>query len=228
MRRRSFFMPPMPPPTADCPRSSPEAAVPLPRVNAASRSEDIAASCRRLAGGGDRRLMTSSLLRTIASFSPTAVIWRSPFITGPPMRRGWRGSATCPASVVASVGQQCRPLSRPRPAPSARCAHRDQARHHGGRPRRPPLRQRRASSQNAGANGPAFPGLSRGLVHVAELVERCSFSMAELRYEYPEEICPAGPVAAAISGGIDLGRRAGVIRTACPPKCARCSSTSWR
>ncbi len=37
-----------------------------------------------------------------------------------------------------------------------------------------------------------FHDYPEALVHVGELVERCSFSMAELRYEYPEEICPPG------------------------------------
>jgi error-prone DNA polymerase len=37
-----------------------------------------------------------------------------------------------------------------------------------------------------------FKDYPQALAHVQEVVERCTFSMAELRYDYPEEICPAG------------------------------------
>jgi error-prone DNA polymerase len=35
-----------------------------------------------------------------------------------------------------------------------------------------------------------FKSHPQALAHVLEVVERCSFSMTELRYDYPEEICP--------------------------------------
>ena len=37
-----------------------------------------------------------------------------------------------------------------------------------------------------------FQEYPQALAHVLEIVDRCSFSMDELRYDYPEEICPAG------------------------------------
>jgi error-prone DNA polymerase len=37
-----------------------------------------------------------------------------------------------------------------------------------------------------------FAGYPRALAHGLELAERCRFSLDELRYEYPEELCPAG------------------------------------
>ncbi len=37
-----------------------------------------------------------------------------------------------------------------------------------------------------------FAGHPEALAHTIELAERCEFSLDELRYEYPEELCPAG------------------------------------
>jgi error-prone DNA polymerase len=37
-----------------------------------------------------------------------------------------------------------------------------------------------------------FAGYPRALAHGLELAGRCRFSLDELRYEYPEELCPAG------------------------------------
>jgi error-prone DNA polymerase len=37
-----------------------------------------------------------------------------------------------------------------------------------------------------------FAGYPRALAHGLELAERCRFSLEELRYEYPEELCPKG------------------------------------
>jgi error-prone DNA polymerase len=39
-----------------------------------------------------------------------------------------------------------------------------------------------------------FAGYPRALAHGLELAERCDFSLDALRYEYPEELCPAGLV----------------------------------
>ena len=38
-----------------------------------------------------------------------------------------------------------------------------------------------------------------------EIAERCAFSLDELRYEYPDEIVPAGKTPAIVSGGADVG-----------------------
>src|SRR5262245_47474914 len=37
-----------------------------------------------------------------------------------------------------------------------------------------------------------FARYPQALAHTVELVDRCSFSLDELRYEYPEELCPPG------------------------------------
>jgi error-prone DNA polymerase len=37
-----------------------------------------------------------------------------------------------------------------------------------------------------------FASYPRALQHTLAIAERCSFSLAELRYEYPEELCPPG------------------------------------
>jgi error-prone DNA polymerase len=37
-----------------------------------------------------------------------------------------------------------------------------------------------------------FARCPRALQHTVEVADRCSFSLDELRYEYPEELCPAG------------------------------------
>ena len=82
--------------------------------------------------------------------------------------------------------------------------------------------QRRAASaiarRNCASCSPPRRMPSRGR---CEIADRCTFSLDELRYEYPEELAPAGPDAAGVSHAAHLGRaRPSAIRTAFPDKVA--------
>ena len=61
------------------------------------------------------------------------------------------------------------------------------------------------------------------------LSEALSFSLDELRYEYPDEIIDGFDNAQdALRASHLPGRRRSATRTACPTKCAPASSTNWR
>ena len=51
-----------------------------------------------------------------------------------------------------------------------------------------------------------FAGMPQALRRTMEVADQCSFSLDELRYEYPEELAPAGLVADAIPAATHLGR----------------------
>ena len=53
-----------------------------------------------------------------------------------------------------------------------------------------------------------------------EIADRCTFSLDELRYEYPEELAPPGLTPMRISGPAGLGRGAAALSAAaCPRRC---------
>lgn len=54
-----------------------------------------------------------------------------------------------------------------------------------------------------------------------EVADRCRFSLDELRYEYPEEIYPGGETPQGFLESEVWKEPRGVIRTACPTRCAR-------
>ena len=70
----------------------------------------------------------------------------------------------------------------------------------------------------------AAPG---AIARTREIAERSTFSLAELRYEYPEELAPEGETPLDVSDAADLGRRGQALSAgACRRKSARWWSTS--
>ena len=55
---------------------------------------------------------------------------------------------------------------------------------------------------------PLFAQCPAAVSRTAEVADRCTFSLDELRYEYPEELCPAGETPIFLPGAAHLGRGA--------------------
>ena len=73
-----------------------------------------------------------------------------------------------------------------------------------------------------------FAAVPGALAHTLEIAERSTFSLDELRYEYPEELAPPGQTPLGVSDRADLGRRGPALsggRARQGPR--RWSSTSW-
>ena len=80
-----------------------------------------------------------------------------------------------------------------RAAAAAGRADGDPARHDGRRARRALPAERRAASAAARADlRTIFAALPDALRRTLEIADRCTFSLDELRYEYPEELAPPG------------------------------------
>ena len=68
-----------------------------------------------------------------------------------------------------------------------------------------------------------FAECPEAVARSVEVADRCTFSLDELRYEYPEELCSARDDAAGISHAAHLGGdSSGVIRGACRRRSAGC------
>ncbi len=53
---------------------------------------------------------------------------------------------------------------------------------------------------------PLFASCPAAVSLTAQVASRCTFSLDELRYEYPEELCPAGETPSSYLARLDLGR----------------------
>jgi error-prone DNA polymerase len=119
--------------------------------------------------------------------------------------------ATC--TCTCARASHCRMCSRPRasasPWPSA-----------AG-----PAAQCRAAPALAPAAGPDLSGRAAG--RDAEVAARCGFSLDELRYQYPDEVVPAGETPAGYLRRITYEGPAGAGRMASRPRCSTRSSMSW-
>jgi error-prone DNA polymerase len=73
--------------------------------------------------------------------------------------------------------------------------------------RRPPPQDRRGD----GAAVPTLPRDTRPVARSLEMAARCTFSLDQLRYQYPDEIRDAGPHPAAGARAADLGEGAGAL-----------------
>ena len=65
------------------------------------------------------------------------------------------------------------------------------------------------------------------LAETMHVAERCHFSLDELKYQYPDEVVPAGGTAASYLRRIPMRGQADVGHRACLPRCSHKSSTSW-
>jgi error-prone DNA polymerase len=77
----------------------------------------------------------------------------------------------------------------------------------------------------APAAGPDLSGRAAG--RDAAVAARCGFSLDELRYQYPDEVVPAGETPASYLRRITYEGPAGAGRMASRPRCSTRSSTSW-
>ena len=67
------------------------------------------------------------------------------------------------------------------------------------------------------------------IAETVRFADRIAFSLAQLKYNYPDEPVPQGQDAGRVSARTDLGRRrTSVIRTAFPIPCARRWKRNWR
>ncbi len=64
-----------------------------------------------------------------------------------------------------------------------------------------------------------FARLPAALARSAEIAQRCTFSLAELRYEYPEELSPPGETAMEYLTRLAWAGAASAIPGACRPSC---------
>ena len=66
------------------------------------------------------------------------------------------------------------------------------------------------------------------LAETVRIAARCDFSLDCLRYEYPEELVPAGETPASHLRRSPKAAGAALSRAACRRKCARWSNTNSR
>ena len=112
---------------------------------------------------------------------------------GPEDRRLLESFIISASGPGAADRRQRRALSRQETPAAARRAHRHPSWLHGGRAGQAHFSQRRTLSQIRRPKWPSCsPTAPRRSTRTAEVAERCTFSLDELRYEYPEELCPAG------------------------------------
>ncbi len=79
------------------------------------------------------------------------------------------------------------------PALSSGCAYGHSTQDDRRRAGRGSLSQRRTTAEGARRDPVAlFAQCPAAVSRTAEVADRCTFSLDELRYEYPEELCPAG------------------------------------
>ncbi len=72
-----------------------------------------------------------------------------------------------------------------------------------------------------------FADAPEAIRRTLEIAGRCTFSLDELRYEYPEELAPSGETPEPVSRPAGMGRGAdGAIPAACPRRCGGWWSTS--
>ena len=79
---------------------------------------------------------------------------------------------------------------------------------HAGRGRTSSRSQCRTSSEiTAGDGGVCFRDVPEAIAETVRFAERITFSLAQLKYNYPDEPVPKGKTRAATSGRPHLGRR---------------------
>ena len=101
-------------------------------------------------------------------------------------------AARLPAARLAPRGGQRRSLSRSVPPAAAGCADCRSSRHHGRRAGGIAVCQRRAAFKSPAEMRRLFANCPEAVSRTVEMADRCTFSLDELRYEYPEELSPPG------------------------------------
>ncbi len=72
-----------------------------------------------------------------------------------------------------------------------------------------------------------FAAAPAAIARTLEIAERSTFSLDELRYEYPEELAPPGETPLQYLTRLTWAGAASAIHRAFPTRCARSWSTSW-
>ena len=180
----------------------------------------IGQDCRDCRGSGVQPRPLALLLATSSAIA--AICWPSCFAapTTPPSLE--RLDCSRQAGPLAAGGGRRRALSRAGPPAAARRADRD-----------PPGHDRRPSwpsscfpmpsgiCDRSTKSPPLFAACRDALHRTLEIAERCTFSLDELRYEYPEELAPPGRRRMEYLARADLGRSAAsAIPTAFPTRSA--------
>ncbi len=145
----------------------------------------------------------------------------------------WRGSSGSTGMAKAPrpehPGDQRRPLSRGRAPPAAGRDDLHPREGDAGRGGLSAQPQCRAASEIAGRDDRLVRALAPCHRRDARLLPtRSTFSLDELRYEYPEETCPGRTHPAAASGASHLGRGVAALAAGCRQGAQDSSGTSSR
>jgi len=146
----------------------------------------------------------------------------------PPARidDGWRRCSSSARARPAARGRGRRAHARTQPPRAAGRAHGHAPRRAGGAGGLCAVPERRAPPAAARApRGAVSPEL---LAATCGIAAHCTFSLDELRYEYPREIVPAGETPASWLRRLTQEARSSAGRRARPPRRVRSSSTSSR